>query len=124
MAMATGGANTITTISTTTTNINGHFLLHATNIITKAIPQMMIPELRVFSMTKSASGPSSTASIPHTRHSLIRFPSLVMTTARNRIITIFTSSAGWKRRDLVPSHLFLPFTAIPSGVKVTRNSQM
>ena len=90
----------------------------------KAIPQMMIPELKLFMVTRSARGPMRTAIIPHTRHSLICFPSLVMSTARSRITTIFTSSAGWKRRDLVPSHLFLPLTAIPSGVNVTRISQI
>ena len=103
---------------------NGHLILHATNSITNTMPQMMIPELKLFMVTRSASGPMRTAIMPHTRHSLIFFPSLVIRTARSRITTIFTSSAGWKRRDLVPSHLFLPFTLIPSGVNVTRNSQM
>ena len=122
--MATGGAKTMTVIPSATVAINGHFLLHAINIMTKAIPQMIIPELKLFMVTRSARGPMRTAIIPHTRHSLICFPSLVMSTARSRITTIFTSSAGWKRRDLVPSHLFLPLTAIPSGVNVTRISQI
>ena len=98
----------------------GHFFLQAMNIITKAIPQMMIPELKLLIVTKRARGRINAAIISHDRSSLISFPSFVMTTASTRITVTLTSSVGWNRTALVPSHRFLPFTSMPRLVKSTR----
>ena len=97
--------------------------MQATNIITNAIPTIIIPELRLLTVTRRASGPINAANIPQTRHSLIFFPSLVMITAKTRITVTLTSSAGWIRSDRVPSHRFFPLTSMPRLVKFTSSIQ-
>ena len=101
-----------------------HFFLQAMNIITKPMPTMIRPELKLLAMTIKASGAIRTISIPQLLHSSIFFPSRVITTASTRITVTFTSSVGWNRTDLVPSHRFCPLTLIPRLVKFTRNIQI
>ena len=80
------------------------------------MPQIMIPELKLFVVTIKVRGRNTATVISAVFNELIFFPCLVSMTARTRIMVILTISVGWNRAAPTPSQRFFPFTAIPRGV--------
>ena len=72
----------------------GHFTLQATNSITKAIPKIMIPELKLFPATIPAMGMVRSIMNPIFFHLLMLLPSSVISAASITISAILTNSVG------------------------------
>ena len=92
----------------------GHFTLHDTNSMTNAIPQTMMPELKLFMATNPAMGRVRATTYPIFFHLLIFMPMVVITAARSTIRAILTNSVGWKLKGPTPSQRFLPLTSRPT----------
>ena len=63
--------------------------------MTNTIPQIIIPELKLFAVTRRARGRENPMITSVGLSLLILVPSSAMKTATKRIRDIFTSSVGW-----------------------------
>ncbi len=93
-AVAMGPAKAKTTPAAAVHATKGHRSLQATKHITKVIPRIIIPELKLFIATITASGSARAAILNREESSLIFVPICVIITAISKIRAIFTSSVG------------------------------
>lgn len=82
--------------------------------MTKAMPTIIMPELRLFAATIPAIGKAATMTAAIAFQLLILLPIWVIMAASSTIRAIFTNSVGWNWTGPTTSQRRFPFTTFPT----------